>query len=118
VNFGECVGTTVVEMGIAFLMMRAPDATLDDHADEFEKFFKVPVAAAELRPAYNRMIERGWIEHHPTEAGVMLVTRKGETVTYAAFSGFVRLVDPQGKVFKASVIFAMSTRAHQEDDDD
>ena len=118
VSFEQCGGATIAEIGIAVMLMRSPDATLSDFADGFRAHFKVPVDVAEMRSPYTRMLERGWIEHHPTQPGVMLVTRKGETVTYAAFSGFVRLVDPNGNYFKASIIYAMTTRQHQEDDDD
>ncbi|QYE37199.1 hypothetical protein KZX46_21415 (plasmid) [Polymorphobacter sp. PAMC 29334] len=118
VAFNDSAGMTIMEIGMAMLLMRAGTAELDDFAAEFARRFRVPVEPFDLRPCYNRMIERGWLEPHPTEAPRVLVTLAGEQVTYAAFSGFIRLVDPTGQYFKASMVFALTTRRHEEDDDD
>ena len=46
------------------------------------------------------------------------MTTTGDAVTFAAFSGFVRLVDPTGDYFKASLVYALTTRRTEEQDDD
>ncbi|UAJ12394.1 hypothetical protein [Polymorphobacter megasporae] len=117
VAFTDSAGMTIMEIGMAMLLMRTGSAELDDFAAEFARQFRVPVEPVDLRPCYTRMLERHWIEPHPTEPLRVLVTKAGEDTTFAAFAGFVRLVDPTGDYFKASIIFGMTTREHQEDDD-
>ena len=117
VAFSDSAGMTIMEIGMAMLLMRTGSAELDDFAVEFARQFRVPVEVVDLRPCYNRMLERRWIEPHPTQPPRVLVTEAGEAITFAAFAGFVRLVDPTGDYFKASIIFGMTTRQHQEDDD-
>ncbi len=118
IAFADCGGVTVMELGMAVMLMRSGRATFDDFAKAFTTHFKTSVDPAELRPCYNRLVERRWLEPHPTEAARVLVTETGENIVYAAFSGFVRLVDPDGTYFKASIIYGMTTRQHREDDDD
>jgi hypothetical protein len=118
VAFSDSAGMSIMELGMAMLLMRADSAELDDFAAEFARQFRVQVEHDDLRPCYNRMLERGWLEPHPSDAPRVLVTAKGEAVTYAAFSGFVRLVDPRGQYFKASLVYALTTRKHEDDDDD
>ncbi len=117
VAFGDSAGMTIMEVGMAVLLMRRGSAELDDFADTFALYFGTPVTAASLRPCYTRMLERNWIEPHPTQSPRVLMTKVGEEITWAAFRGFVRLVDPGDKYFKASIIFAMTTRQREEDDD-
>ena len=118
VAFSDCGGMTIMELGMAVMLMRSGRATFADVAQAFATHFKTLVDADELRPCYRRMIERRWIELHPSEPARVLVTEAGENVVYAAFSGFVRLVDPNGSYFKASIIYGMTTRQHEEEDDD
>ena len=118
VAFGDSAGMTIMEIGMAILLMRRGSAELDEFAGVFAEHFRTPVTAADLRPCYTRMLERRWIEPHPTEPPRVLVTSAGEDVTWTAFAGFVRLVDPTGNYFKASIVYAMTTRTHAEDDDD
>ena len=118
VAFGDSAGMTIMEVGMAIMLMRRGSAELDEFAGSFANHFKTPVSADDLRPCYTRMLERRWIEPHPTEPPRVLVTSAGEDVTYAAFAGFVRMIDPTGEYFKASIIYAMTTRQHEEDDDD
>ena len=115
--FSDCGGVTIMELGMAVMLMRSGRATFEDFAQQFTTHFRTTVEPHELRPCYNRMIERRWLELHPTEPARVLVTEAGETLVYAAFSGFVRLVDPNGTYFKASIIYGMTTRQHEEDND-
>ena len=117
VAFRDSGSMSVMEIGMVMLLMRRGSAALEDFADTFSVQFKTPVSVDDLRPCYTRMLERRWIEAHPTEPPRMLVTSAGEDLTFAAFAGFVRLVDPGGQYFKASIIFGMSTRQRAEDDD-
>ncbi len=118
VAFTDSAGMSIMEIGMAMLLMRTGSAELDDFAAEFARHFRVPVERDDIRPCYIGLLERGLIEPHPSETTRVLMTTTGEALTYAAFSGFIRLVDPSGQYFKASIIFGMTTRQHQEDDDD
>ena len=118
VAFSDSAGMTIMEIGMAMLLMRTGTAELDDFATEFARQFRVPVEADDLRPCYIKMLERGLIEPHPSEAPRMLMTSTGDAVTFAAFSGFVRLLDPRGEYFKASLVYALTTRRTEEQDDD
>lgn len=118
VAFGDSAGMTILEVGMAIMLMRRGSVAFDEFADGFANHFRTPVTADDLPPCYTRMLERRWIEPHPTEPPRVLVTGTGQDVTYAAFAGFVRMVDPTGDYFKASIIYAMTTRQYEEDDDD
>ena len=118
VAFSDSAGMTIMEIGMAMLLMRTGSAELDDFAVEFARQFRVPVEADDLRPCYIKMLERGLIEPHPSESPRVLMTTTGDAVTFAAFSGFVRLVDPTGDYFKASLVYALTTRRTEEQDDD
>lgn len=118
VSFAEVGNMSMVEVGIALMLLRADTTRIADMANEFAAHFKLPVVVDDLKGPFGRMIERRWIEPHPTDQNRVLVTRTGETITYSAFSGFVRLVDPSGNYFKASIVYALTTRQHEEDDDD
>ena len=66
VAFSDSAGMTIMEIGMAMLLMRTGSAELDDFATEFARQFRVPVEADDLRPCYIRMLERGLIEPHPS----------------------------------------------------
>ena len=118
VAFRDTAGMTIMEIGMAVMLMRRGSAALDDFAEAFAANSRTGVTADDLRPCYTRMLERRWIEPHPTDAPRVLMTEVGEQVTWEAFSGFVRMIDPGGNYFKASIVYAMTTRQHMEDRDD
>ena len=93
-------------------------STDQQRADEFAGHFKTPVDVEDLTRAHLRLCERDWLERHPRDPSRTLVTDVGKRVAYSAFGGFVRLVDPTGQYFKASVVFALTTRLDQEIRDD
>lgn len=118
IAFKDSSGTSVLELGMMLMLLRSDHASLFKMADEFAGHFKTPVDVEDLTRAHLRLCERDWLERHPRDPSRTLVTDVGKRVAYSAFGGFVRLVDPTGQYFKASVVFALTTRLDQEIRDD
>lgn len=118
ISFEDSAGMTIMEVGIALMLLRDDQTSLLAMADEFEMHWRSTVTPEELVPCYRRMIERAWLEPHPTQSDRMMVTGKGKATAYTAFCSFVRLVDPTGDYFKASIVFSLTTRMRLGDDDD
>ena len=118
VNFEHSAGMTVMELGICLMLERSDATSLLEMSREFAGHWRTEVGPDDLVTSYRRMIERQFLEPHPTDSGRMLVTDLGKSVSYSAFLGFVRLVDPTNKYFMASVVWGLTTRPAGSDDDD
>lgn len=118
ISFEDSAGMTILELGIALMLERDDETSLLTMAAEFEIHWRTPVTPEDLVTAFRRMIERDWLEPHPTQSSRMLVTQKGKATAYTAFCSFVRMVDPTGNYFKASVVYSLTTRPKVDDDDD
>ena len=109
ITFADSAGMTLMELGMALMVERDNAMSLLATAKEFETHWRTVVEPEEVVPCYRRMIERGWLEPHPTESDRMLITVLGKATSYTAFLAFVRMVDPTGGYFKASVVFSLTT---------
>ncbi len=120
ITFDDSAGMTLMELGIALMVERDDTTSLLAMANEFETHWRTPVTPEAIVPCYRRMIERGWLEPHPHESDRVLITLKGKATAFTAFLAFVRMVDPTGGYFKASVIYSLTTgtRIRDEDADD
>lgn len=118
INFEDSAGMTVMELGIFLMLERSDSTSLLEMSREFGTHWRTEVTPGDLIPSYRRMIERNWFEPHPTDSARVLVTDLGKAVSYAAFLGFVRLVDPSNKYFMASVVYGLTTRPRGMADDD
>ena len=118
ITFDDSAGMTLMELGIALMVERDDTTSLLAMANEFETHWRTPVAPEAILPCYRRMIERHWLEPHPSDANRLLVTLLGRAVSYSAFCAFVHLFDPSGRYIKAGIVYGMTTRPDMGDDDD
>lgn len=121
ISFEDSAGMNLMELGMALMIERDDSMSLFAMAKEFETHWRTPVEPEDILPCYRKMIERGWLEPHPTESDRMIITVRGKATSFTAFLAFVRMVDPTGGYFKASIVFSLTTgtplRSEEEGDD-
>jgi hypothetical protein len=116
--FDDLALVTIGELGLGIMLLRNSGVGLVRLTDDFAGYFRCPVALADVRTLYTRMVERHWVEVDPADADRILVTHRGHDLLLAAFTALIRLVDEGHGALEISLLFSLASRRLPDDDDE
>lgn len=106
--FSSVAEIRVVEVIVAFVVMRHPDVKLDGIAGTMTDWCSVPVGSADVQPHVARMISNGWLAR--TDIGdAYRLTPSGEGTALAAIRALVGVINEGEPRFEFGLLWSLFT---------